>query len=163
MIWATVSSWSYFCWLYRASPSLAANNIISLISVLTIWWCQCAESSLVLLEEGVCYDQCVLFIMCISSVQLLSRVWLFATPWITALQASLSITNSRSSLRLMFIESVMPFSHLILCHPLLLLPPIPPSIRVFILSCEYKTTEELSKYYITGKILVFIVIFKKWE
>ena len=66
-----------------------------------------------------------------SSVQSLSRVWLFATPWITACQASLSITNSRSSLRLTSIESVMPSSHLILCHPLLLLPPIPPSIRVF--------------------------------
>ena len=59
MIWATVSSWSCFCWLYRASPSLAAKNIISLILVLTIWWCLCVESSLVLLEEGVCYDQCV--------------------------------------------------------------------------------------------------------
>ena len=66
-----------------------------------------------------------------SSVQLLSRVWLFATPWIAARQASLSITNSRSSLRLTSIDSVMPSSHLILCHPLLLLPPIPPSIRVF--------------------------------
>ena len=66
-----------------------------------------------------------------SSVQLLSRFWLFATPWITARQASLSITNSRSSLRLTSIESVMPSSHLILCRPLLLLPPIPPSIRVF--------------------------------
>ena len=66
-----------------------------------------------------------------SSVQLLSCVWLFATPWITARQASLSITNSRSSLRLTSIKSVMPSSHLILCHPLLLLPPIPPSIRVF--------------------------------
>ena len=54
-----------------------------------------------------------------------------ATPWITARQASLSITNSRSLLKLMFIESVMPSSHLILCHPLLLLPPIPPRIRVF--------------------------------
>ena len=64
-----------------------------------------------------------------SSVQALSRVWLFATPWITARQASLSITNSRSSLRLMSIESVMPSSHLILGHPLLLLPPIPPSIN----------------------------------
>ena len=53
MIWATVSSWSCFCWLYRASPSLAAKNIINLISVLTIWWCPCIESSLVLLEEGV--------------------------------------------------------------------------------------------------------------
>jgi len=69
--------------------------------------------------------------MCFSSVQLLSRVWLFATPWITAHQASLSITNSWSPPKLMCIESVMTPSHLILCHPLLLLPPIPPSIRVF--------------------------------
>ena len=59
MIWATVSSWSCFCWLYRASPSLAAENIINPISVLTIWWCPCLESSLVLLEEGVCYDQSI--------------------------------------------------------------------------------------------------------
>ena len=64
-----------------------------------------------------------------SSVQSLSRVRLFATPWIIARQASLSITNSWSSLKL--IDSVMPSSHLILCRPLLLLPPILPSIRVF--------------------------------
>ena len=69
--------------------------------------------------------------MSISSVQSLSRVWLFVTPWIAARQASLSINNSRSSLRLTSIESVMPSSHLILCHPLFLLPSIPPSIRVF--------------------------------
>ena len=66
-----------------------------------------------------------------SSVQSLSRVRLFATPWIAACQASLSINNFRSSPRLTSIKSVMPSSHLILCHPLLLLPPIPPSIRVF--------------------------------
>ena len=66
-----------------------------------------------------------------SSVQSLSRVRLFVTPWIAAHQASLSITNSRNSLRLTSIESVMPSSHLILCQPLLLLPSIPPSIRVF--------------------------------
>ena len=66
-----------------------------------------------------------------SSVQSLSRVRFFATPWIAAHQASLSITISQSSLRLTCIESVMPFSHLILSRPLLLLPPIPPSIRVF--------------------------------
>ena len=66
-----------------------------------------------------------------SSVQLLSRVRLFATPWIAARQASLSITNSQSLLKLMPIKLVMPSSHLILCRPLLLLPPIPPSIRVF--------------------------------
>ena len=65
------------------------------------------------------------------SVQSLSRVRLFVTPWIAAHQASLSITNSRSSLRLTSIKSVMPSSHLILCRPLLLLPPISPSIRVF--------------------------------
>ena len=66
-----------------------------------------------------------------SSVQSLSRVRLFVTPWIAAHQASLSIPNSQSSLKLMSIKSVMPSSHLILCRPLLLLSPIPPSIRVF--------------------------------
>ena len=64
-----------------------------------------------------------------STVQSLSRVRLFATPWIAARQASLSITNSRSLLKLMSIKSVMPSNHLILCRPLLLLAPIPPSIR----------------------------------
>ena len=67
----------------------------------------------------------------IQSVQLLSRVQLFATPWTTAHQASLSITNSWSLLKLMSIESVMPSSYLILCCPFLLLPSIFPSIRVF--------------------------------
>ena len=66
-----------------------------------------------------------------SSFQLLSRVWLFTTPWIAARQASLSIAISRRSLRLTSIKSVMQSSHLILRHPLLLLPPIPPSIKVF--------------------------------
>ena len=66
-----------------------------------------------------------------SSVHLLSRVRLFATPWITAHQASLSITNSQSSLRFTSIESVMPSSHLILGRPLYLLPSIFPNIRVF--------------------------------
>ena len=66
-----------------------------------------------------------------QSVQSLGPVRLFATPWIAPRQVSLSITNSQSSLKLTSIESVMPSSHLILCRPLLLLPPIPPSIRVF--------------------------------
>ena len=66
-----------------------------------------------------------------SSVQSLSRVWLFATPWTAVPQASLSITSSPSLLKLMSIELVMPFNHLILCCPLLLLPSIFPSIRVF--------------------------------
>ena len=67
----------------------------------------------------------------LSSVQSLSQVWLFATSWTAARQASLSITNTQSSLKLTSFKSVMPSSHLILCRPLLLLLPIPPSIRVF--------------------------------
>ena len=66
-----------------------------------------------------------------SSVQLLSHVWLFVTPWTAACQASLSITNSWSLLKLMSVESVMPSNHLVLCRPLLFLPAIFPSIRVF--------------------------------
>ena len=81
----------------------------------------------------------------LSSVQSFSRVWLFATPWIAACQASLSITNSQSSPRLMSIKSVMPSSHLILCCPLRLLSPIPPSIRVF--SNESTLHMRWPKYY----------------
>ena len=66
-----------------------------------------------------------------QSVQSFSHVWLFQTPWITAHQASLSITNSWSRPKPMSIESVMPQNHLIFCRPILLLPPIPPSIKVF--------------------------------
>ena len=73
-----------------------------------------------------CLMKCFIYI---SSVQSLSGVQLFATPWITARQASLSITNSQSSLKLMSLESVMPSSHLILCHPFLLLPLMP--LRIF--------------------------------
>ena len=73
-------------------------------------------------------------VLAISSVQLLSHDRLFVTPWTTACQASLSITNSQSLPKLMSIESVMPSSHLILCRPLLLLPSIFPSIRVFPMS-----------------------------
>ena len=78
----------------------------------------------------------------IRSDQSLSWVRLFATPWITARQASMSIINSWSSLRLTSIESVMPSSHLILCCPLLLLPPIPPSITVF---SNESTSHEVAK------------------
>ena len=80
-----------------------------------------------------------------SSVQSLSHVLLFATPWIAARQASLSIINSRSSLRLMSIESVMQSSHLILCRALLLLPLILPSIRV--LSNELTLHMRWTKYW----------------
>ena len=64
MIWAIISSRSCFCWLYRASPSLVAKNIINMILVLTIWWCPSVESSLVLSEEGICYDQWILLAKC---------------------------------------------------------------------------------------------------
>ena len=77
------------------------------------------------------YRGLVLFFYMFSSVQLLSCVWLFATPWTAARQASLSITNSQSLRKPMSIELVMPSNHLIFCHPLLLLPSIFPSIRVF--------------------------------
>jgi len=83
-----------------------------------------------------CMVECILYLILyvivqFSSIQSLSCFRLFATPWIAAHKASLSITNSRSSLKLMFIKSLMPSSHLILCHLLHLLPPIPPNIRVF--------------------------------
>ena len=81
--------------------------------------------------SSICIQIFIFYHYQFSSFQSLSRVRLFATPWITARQASLSITNSQRSLSLMSIESVMPSSHLILSHPLLLLPPILPSIRVF--------------------------------
>jgi len=82
----------------------------------------------IFLIQGLYY---IYLIICFSSVQSLSHVQLLATPWIAARQASLSITYSQSSLKFTSIELVMPSSHLILCRPLLLLPPIPPSIRVF--------------------------------
>ena len=88
-------------------------------------WVGIATGSLLLINNKVPA------IATFSSVQSLSRVQLFATPWTTACQASLSITNSRSLLKLTSIESVMPSNHLILCCPLLLLPSIFPSIRVF--------------------------------
>ena len=92
-----------------------------------------------------------------SSVQSLSRVWLLATPWITARQASLSITNSQSLPKLMCIETVMLSSHLILCHPLLLLPPIPPSIRVFSTTLAFlKNTPTYSNWNYKGQSLDYV-------
>ena len=104
----------------------------------------------ILLKYFIWLSVIVNFLLCliyklnfiISLVQSLSPVQLFATPWIAARQASLSIINSWSSLRLMSIESVMPSSHLILCRPLLLLPPIPPSIRFF---SNESTSHEVAK------------------
>ena len=79
-------------------------------------------------------NKCMSYSNQFSSFQLLSHVRLFVTPWIAAHQASLFITNSRSSLKLMFIKPVMPFSHLILCYHFFLLPPIPSSSTVFPMS-----------------------------
>ena len=81
--------------------------------------------------ESVVFNSSQLSLDQFSSAQLLSYVQLFVTPWTAAGQASLSITNSRSLLKLLSIESVMPSNHLILCHPLLLLPSIFPNLRVF--------------------------------
>ena len=84
-----------------------------------------------MISTSTCLHMCHSSSVQFSSVQSLSCVRLFAIPGIAARQASLSITNTRSSLRLTSIQSVMPSSHLILCRPLLPRPPIPPSIRVF--------------------------------
>ena len=96
---------------------------------LILWSYRIDDAGMETVEWFICYW--VYNHFQIRSDQSLSHVRLFATPWITARQASLAITNSQSSLRLTSIESVMPSSHIILCRPLLLLPPIPPSIRVF--------------------------------
>ena len=91
----------------------------------------CCQSSHTSFKMVYCWKETVIKIHSISSVQSLSRVRLFVTPWTAARQASLSITNCQNSLKLMSIELVMPSNHLILCCPLLLLPSIFPSIRVF--------------------------------
>ena len=105
--------------------TITSYCIIHNISLVVKWLCGLKNHGLVTQLLG--HFSSVQF----SSVQTLSRVQLFATPWIAARQASLSITNFQSSFRPTSIESVMPSSHLILCRPLLLLPPVPPSIRVF--------------------------------
>ena len=122
------------CWvnsrtryLHQNSEMRSTGGVFLLREPLFPWGFKGGEAAGALTEEDSCSASSVQF----CSVQPLSSVRLFETPWITARQASLSITNSWSSLRLTSIESVMPSSHLILCTPLLLLPPIPPSIRVF--------------------------------
>ena len=102
-------------------------KVIVIQSCLTLWDpCTIAARSSV---HGILWARIMEWVN--QSVQSLSRVQLFATPWTAAHQASLSITNAQSLLKLMSISSIMPFNHLILCHPLLLLPSIFPSIRVF--------------------------------
>ena len=97
--WTSGSSWFTYCW------SLAWRILIIILLA--------------------CEMSAIRYLQSVSSVQLLSHVWLFATLWTAAHQASLSITNSRSSLKLMSIELVMPSHYLIICRPLLLLPLIP--------------------------------------
>ena len=113
---------SCYCLIKSQSISLWSGSGVGKGSILSLY------------DTGNRFEEQIISIYCevqFSLVQSLSCVWLFVTPWTTARQASLSITNSRSLLNLMSIELVMPSSHLILCCPLLLLPQIPPSIRVF--------------------------------
>ena len=106
-------------------------NYVTLINIAGRENSQLSEQWIIRYSEIATYHFTCLWIVQFSSLQSLSHVRLFATPWTAARQASLSITKSQSSLKLMSIESVMPSKHLILCRPLLLLHPIPPSIRVF--------------------------------
>ena len=126
-IWAWILAWPFMCLGFRVLKCTTGLSTLALIMYLEIC-----------IPQYHCEDQ-------VSSVQSLSHIWLFMTSWITALQALLSITSSQSLLKLMPIESVMPPSHLILCRPLLLLPPIPPSIRVF--SSESTLRMRWSKYW----------------
>ena len=109
---------------WGCTPRGSGCSLTVIVSKSTLWARALSVSKKDFLQENHKYN-------IHSSVQLLSRVWLFAIPWAAARQASLSITNSKSLPKLMSIESVMPSNHLILCHPLLLLPSIFPSIRVF--------------------------------
>ena len=118
-------------YLFRAFPQRweAISQAISLIKVLNK--AETHQSYIVCFFQLTETRVFILLSVQFSSVQLLSHVWLFATTWIAACQASLSLTNSQSLLKLMSIESVMPSNQLILCCSLLLLPSIFPSIRVF--------------------------------
>ena len=121
-------SWANICWVSAICMACPQS---------WHWW---PKLDLASLKQIILFTYSLQF----SSLQSLSRVWLFVTPGITARQASLSITNSQSSLKLMSIELVMPSRHLILGRPLLL-PPIPPSIRVF--STESVLRIRRSKYW----------------
>ena len=120
---------NFFWFIYETSKTLKALVFLFVLvkKNLTLPW----FLTFIWLYWSVFKLKSITLVVWFSSVQSLSCVRLFATPWITACQASLSITNSLSLLKPMSIESVMPSNHLILCHPLLLLPPIRPSIRVF--------------------------------
>ena len=130
-----IGSWRA-SWMSHAKYQTWIQIIIDRLECLTKMqikmWRICSFDTFVLFKEYIWKARAAMKnIMVFSSVQWLSRVRLFETPWIAARQAFLSITNPRSSLKLTSIESVMLSSHLILCCPLLLLPSIFPSIRVF--------------------------------
>ena len=129
----TVSRWISFshCNTAEIRVSLKVNSILKLFVAFFFFSVTATHKIKVHHLDTMKYMSTIYMRVCISSVQSLSHDGLFATPWIAACQASLSITNSQSSLKLTSIESVMPSSHLILCRPLFLLPSIPPSIRVF--------------------------------
>ena len=132
--------WFYGCILFSRFGKLYTFLFILLSSLLShihscyfsiLYLCTSQSASLIVYRTATYLSKDPERSMTHQSVQSLSRVRLFVTPWIAARQASLSITNFRSSLTFISIESEMPSSHLILCHPLLLLPPIPPSISLF--------------------------------
>ena len=125
-------------WPFRSDGFDCPRSYISAMSLFkSLWYLELAKNLILILWKN--YNElfgqpniwALLVTNGLSSVQLLSCVRLFATPWTEACQASLSITNSQSSPKPMSIESVIPSNHLILCRPLLLLPSIFPSIRVF--------------------------------
>ena len=112
---------NYYCFSFSILPSFWAYGKVTLSLSVILNQCHVTRSGHLFLEKNITF----------SSVQSLSGVELFATPWTAACQASLSITNSQSLLKLMSIKSVMPSNHLILCLPLLFLPSIFPIIKVF--------------------------------
>ena len=112
---------NYYCFSFSILPSFWAYGKVTLSLSVILNQCHVTRSGHLFLEKNITF----------SSVQSLSGVELFATPWTAACQASLSITNSQSLLKLMSIKSVMPSNHLILCLPLLFLPSVFPIIKVF--------------------------------
>ena len=142
-----------FCWSGKLliSPSILKNNLSKRLFYTSVFLLLSCIQGCWERERGMIWENGIQFSLLsnfhisikFSSVQSLSRVRLFVTPWIAARQVSMPITNSWSLLRLTSIESVMPFSHLILCRSLLLLPPIPPSFRDF--SNESNSLHEVAK------------------
>ena len=133
------SSWysvDHFFWSFETNTDYPPNQYIFILYLPQTMAVAKGNPVFWMLSKNFCFLILILviklfFIIFFSPVQLFSHVRLFATPWNTAHQASLSITNSWSLPKLISIESVMPCKHLILCRPLLLLPPIPPSISLF--------------------------------